>query len=527
MGKTRWARLGVVSLMAVALLHASSPVQAVFPGKNGLIMYGRGENGGSNAQVDRPDGTARDSVGGNHYGEYLQGASWSPDGTKVAFSTYYNSNLYILDYASGNEHALGVPGAAGVEWSPDGKKIVFHRAVTGGFNEIFVTGALDGSNTTQLTNFAAQSAGMEGRAESPNWSPDGSRIAFSGTTRVQTGTDQNNNPIIENRQGIWTMNPNGTDPRLIAGGTNAFAHRAPDWSPDDQEIMFDSNFSGSDQMYTVDKNGGAPTLVPTGGGSDATFSPDGQQVAFGNGGHVWTVPLAGGTPFQLEFCGGNFLCGGPDWAVVPPSLVKGCTPGPGVICGTNENDRIAISEGSAETGGGSDQILIQPTDSTTAITVDASGGNDQVTIDLTGLSDASDASPDQTARHGASVATATQATTTISVLIGAGNDLVNIRGFLPRGWKLVINGGGGADSMKGNLTATTRSSAGYFLNGGGGNDKLTGSATKDKLSGGDGADVLTGGTGSDDLAGGPGRDTCYFDRDDRLTSCEIKEARHK
>ena len=510
----RVVRIGMVMLMAVALVQTVSPARAVFPGDNGMILYHRSENGGSDLRVELPDGTFQKGFGGSHYGSYPKFGAWSPDGTKVAYSTttFVPTELYILDYASLNEHALGISGARSPEWSPDGKKLVFHRAVTGGFEDIFVVDSLDGSNLTQLSHFSDQ-PGIEGRAVTPNWSPDGSRIAFSAT--------------IEDQQGIWTMNPNGTDPRLIAGGTDAFAYRAPDWSPDGQTIVFDSNFSGSDQVYTVPKSGGAPTLVTTGGGTEPAWSPDGQQLAFATSGDIWTVPLAGGTPFLIVACSGNFSCGAPDWAVVPPPLVQGCTPGPGVICGTSENDQVAISEGRAETGAGNDQILVEPTDDTMGITVDASGGKDQVTIDLTGLSDATDASPDQMARYGESVVTAAQAVTTISVLIGAGNDALNIRGFLPRGWKLVINGGGGADSMKGNLTATTRSSAGYFLNGGGGNDKLTGSATKDKLSGGDGADVLTGGPGSDDLAGGPGRDTCYFDRDDRLTSCEIKEARHK
>lgn len=487
------------------------------PKPNGMILYGRGENGGSNAEVRLPDGTAQTSVGSTHYGDYLQSASWSPDGTKVAFTTAYNNNIYIVDYASGKETALGVSPAGGVEWSADGKKIAFTREVAG-FDEIFITDSLDGSNIKQLTHFSDHPAGMQGRAHSPNWSPDGSRIAFVGHTKFVTRYDANNNPIIEDRQGIWTMNTDGTDPKLIAGGMDTFAHRAPDWSPDGQKILFDSNFTGGDQIYVIDKNGGTPALVQTGGGSDAAWSPDGKQLAFASGGHIWTVPMTGGTPFQLAFCGGNFLCGGPDWAVVPLLPVQGCASGPEVICGTSNSDRIAISNGTAKTGSGSDEILVVPSVSTTAVTVDAGGGNDRVTVDLTALSSAPQSDRQQSNMHRATSASAT--VPTITVHTGSGTDEVKVEGFLPQGWKLNIWGGGGADSMKGMLASAARPLAGYKFSGEGGKDKLTGSAGKDKLAGGDGNDTLTGGKGIDVLDGGSGRDTCYFDPGDLLKSCE-------
>lgn len=52
------------------------------------------------------------------------------------------------------------------------------------------------------------------------------------------------------------------------------------------------------------------------------------------------------------------------------------------------------------------------------------------------------------------------------------------------------------------------------LIGGGGNDKLSGSARDDVLSGGDGNDTLAGGRGSDTLTGGDGNDTFVFSRAD-------------
>lgn len=98
--------------------------------------------------------------------------TWSPDGTKIAYSFY--------DYAS-VDNKLGVVNADGSggfrllsdigwepAWSPDGSEIAFqHFETTLQGNAIWLMNA-DGS--------AARGLGVGG--ESPAWSPDGSRLVF-------------------------------------------------------------------------------------------------------------------------------------------------------------------------------------------------------------------------------------------------------------------------------------------------------------------------------------------------------------
>ena len=60
-------------------------------------------------------------------------------------------------------------------WSPDGSKIAFSSSRDGNY-EIYVMDA-DGSNQTNLTNNSANDSG-------PSWSPDGSKIAFSSSRDV-------------------------------------------------------------------------------------------------------------------------------------------------------------------------------------------------------------------------------------------------------------------------------------------------------------------------------------------------------
>jgi Tol biopolymer transport system component len=97
---------------------------------------------------------------------------WSPDGKKIAFSSYRNGNLnrdiYVMNADGSNQTRLTTDPLDDTKptWSPDGSKIAFASSRGGGFN-IYVMNS-DGSNQVHLT----------GDAGSPAWSPDGTKIAF-------------------------------------------------------------------------------------------------------------------------------------------------------------------------------------------------------------------------------------------------------------------------------------------------------------------------------------------------------------
>jgi Ca2+-binding RTX toxin-like protein len=94
----------------------------------------------------------------------------------------------------------------------------------------------------------------------------------------------------------------------------------------------------------------------------------------------------------------------------------------------------------------------------------------------------------------------------ILVNAGDGNDSVSVAG----GWKYhvaipsTINGGAGNDSLTGGDAAD-------LLRGGAGDDLINGGAGNDQLFGEDGADRLTGDAGTDLLDGGYGNDRLYAD----------------
>jgi Ca2+-binding RTX toxin-like protein len=77
---------------------------------------------------------------------------------------------------------------------------------------------------------------------------------------------------------------------------------------------------------------------------------------------------------------------------------------------------------------------------------------------------------------------------------------------------VVINGGDGNDALT--VLAKNTEIASTTLNGGGGDDVLTGADTNDILNGGDGNDRLIGGKGTDQMSGGAGNDTLVWNNGD-------------
>ena len=96
----------------------------------------------------------------------------------------------------------------------------------------------DGGHPRNLTNHDALD-------QTPDWSPDGRRIAF---TSDRNRDWELGNDVMGNWE-IYVMNADGTNPINLTN--HPTVDRSPDWSPDGRQIAFTSDRDGNFEIYVM------------------------------------------------------------------------------------------------------------------------------------------------------------------------------------------------------------------------------------------------------------------------------------
>ena len=104
---------------------------------------------------------------------------------------------------------------------------------------------------------------------------------------------QNGRIAYEEGSEIRTVNPDGTGVAVLAAPTRW--NFAPDWSPDGSKVAFSGDDGTSQQVYVVNADGsGLMQLTgPAGPNLFPGWSPNGQQIAFNHNGELWVMDADG------------------------------------------------------------------------------------------------------------------------------------------------------------------------------------------------------------------------------------------
>ncbi|MDQ3876741.1 MAG: S9 family peptidase [Actinomycetota bacterium] len=217
---------------------------------------------------------------------------WSPDGTKLAFTSTRDKDatqLYVLEVDASQSELDGSTArrltdleedVSGIKWSPDGTRIAFEARdrdpayaeekdarrsprritrlqykldnvgwTTDRRQHIFIVDVSGDSALQQLTHGDFEDA-------DPDWSPDGSRIAFVSGRHDDWDID----PHVD----VYVAPAEGGEPQLVAAGNGIAAK--PIWSEDGSWIAFEYtpdvwNEPHHGQIAVVSSEGGQPMLL--------------------------------------------------------------------------------------------------------------------------------------------------------------------------------------------------------------------------------------------------------------------------
>ena len=221
--------------------------------------------------------------------------AWSPDGSQIAYwhnagrtaDSQAKTGLYVLDLDANSTWLVTEGRATSPDWRPDGERIALSNG------DIF-TIRPDGSDLRQVTNF--------GNSFRPRWSPDGQTLTFgrSGTTEEvgvwfahladstfskfgfgATPADwspSGDRIVYKFQDQFWIADTSATDSVQITDN-NVVNNRYPAWSPDGQWITW-TKTTDDDQGVWIMRDDGTDKQKLATRAREPAWGPQSERIVF-------------------------------------------------------------------------------------------------------------------------------------------------------------------------------------------------------------------------------------------------------
>jgi Tol biopolymer transport system component len=142
-----------------------------------------------------------------------------------------------------------------------------------------------------------------------SWSPDGSTIVYTHTHITEIHRSGRYH-VEKDSSGLWFIDPDGANRRMLLSGGERVTGGRSDWSPDGEWIALHR----ARKIWKVRANGDGLIQLTSGEGFCPAWSPDGKRIAYsihvGDSAGVWIIDADGGNNHRI----GEWGWYEPDWS---------------------------------------------------------------------------------------------------------------------------------------------------------------------------------------------------------------------